>query len=184
MSKTCIFLADGFETVEALAVVDMLRRAGEEIIMVSVTGERKVTSSHKVAVEADAVFEEVDYGTVDVLVLPGGMPGTLNLASCEKLISLVKKHNDQGKTIAAICAAPSILGEIGLLEGKRACCFPGYEEKLSGAEVSYHETETDGNIITSRGMGTAVAFAAAILTKAAGEDTAKEILNKIIYRQG
>lgn len=184
MSKTCIFLADGFETIEALTVVDMLRRAGEEIVTVSITGERKATSSHNVTVETDAVFEEVDYDTADVLALPGGMPGTANLAACEKLMDLVKKHNEQGKVVAAICAAPGVLGELGLLRGKRACCFPGCEEKLLGAEVSYNETETDGNIITSRGMGTAVAFSAAILAKIAGEDTAKEILNKIVYRQG
>lgn len=183
MSRTCIFLADGFETIEALTVVDMLRRAGEEIFTVSITGEKRVTSSHKVTVETDAVFEDVDYDTIDVLVLPGGMPGTLNLAGCEKLMSLVKKHFEQGKTVAAICAAPSILGELGLLKGKRACCFPGYEEKLLGAEVSFREAETDGNVITSRGMGTSVMFAVAILEKTAGKDSAEEVLGKIVYRQ-
>lgn len=183
MSKTCIFLADGFETIEALTVVDMLRRAGEDILMVSITGEKKVTSSHQVTVETDAVFEDVDYDSVDVLVLPGGMPGTLNLAACEKLMSLVKKHYEQGKTTAAICAAPSILGGLGILKGKRACCFPGYEEKLDGAVVSYNETETDGNVITARGMGTSIVFAAAILEKTAGRDKAEEVLKKIVYRQ-
>ena len=183
MSRTCIFLANGFETIEALTVVDMLRRAREEITTVSITGEREVISSHKVPVTADAVFQEMDYDSIDVLVLPGGMPGTTNLASCKELLELVKKHYEQGKLVAAICAAPSILGELSLLKGKRACCFPGYEEKLHGAFVTYNETEADGNIITARGMGTSIAFGAEILKKTAGEDVADHILKKIVYRQ-
>lgn len=183
MSRTCIFLADGFETIEALTVVDMLRRAGEEITMVSITGDKRVQSSHRVMVEADEIFDNMHFSDIDVLVLPGGMPGTTNLAACEKLKQLIQKHFSEGKLLAAICAAPGILGEMGLLAGKKACCFPGLEEKLAGAEVTFQETTVDGNVITARGMGTSIVFAAEILKKTAGENTAQEILNKIVYRQ-
>ena len=121
MSRTAIFFATGYEEIEALTVVDILRRAGEEITMVSVTDERSVTSSHGVEVTMDKVLSEVNFDETDVIVLPGGMPGTKNLEACAALMEQVDAFVQAGKTVAAVCAAPSILGHRGLLKGKKAC---------------------------------------------------------------
>ena len=137
MEKAYIFLADGFEEIEGLTVVDILRRAGVEIQMVSIMGRKELTGSHGIPVVADAVFEEVDFSDGTLFVLPGGMPGTKRLAAHEGLAALLKEKNAEGKRLAAICAAPSVLGGLGLLKGRRAACYPGFEEALTGAEVSF-----------------------------------------------
>lgn len=182
MSKIYIFLAEGFEEIEGLTVVDLLRRAKLEITMVSMTGEAAVTGAHGIRVSADAVFEEVNFADAQMYVLPGGMPGTLNLGNHEGLVDLLKKANAENKKIAAICAAPSVLGTNGILEGKRAACYPGFEEKLTGAQVSLDPVMVDGNIITSRGMGTAIAFSLEIIAGFLGEEEAKRIAESIIYK--
>ena len=135
MSKVFAFLADGLEEVECLAVVDVLRRAGAEVTLVSVTGSREITGSHHIHFQADALFDETAAEEADVLFLPGGMPGTNTLKAHEGLKNAICKANKQGRRIAAICAAPSILGEMGLLKGRTATCYPGFEDKLEG--VSY-----------------------------------------------
>ena len=135
MSKVFAFLADGLEEVECLAVVDVLRRAGAEVTLVSVTGSREITGSHHIHFQADALFDETAAEDADVLFLPGGMPGTNTLKAHEGLKNAICKANKQGRRIAAICAAPSILGEMGLLKGRTATCYPGFEDKLEG--VSY-----------------------------------------------
>ena len=182
MSKTAIFFGTGYEEIEALTVVDILRRAGEEIEMVSITGERCVTSSHGVTVEMDRQLAEVDFNSLDVLVLPGGMPGTKNLEACEALMEQVDAFVKAGKLVAAICAAPSILGHRGHLQGKKACSSPGFEDQLAGAEVLKEPAVTDGNIITSRGMGAAIPFGLAILENLQGKEAAEAMAEKIVFQ--
>lgn len=182
MSQVCIFLAEGFEEIEALTVADILRRAGVPVLTVSVTEDLCVMSSHKVLVKADALFEEIDFSNVDMIVLPGGMPGTKNLEAHEALMKQVDAFYEQDKWLAAICAAPSIFGHKGMLKGKRACCFPEFESHLDGAEVVRDPVCVSGHMIVSRGMGTAIAFGLAICEQFAGREKADEIARKIIYK--
>ena len=181
MSRTAIFFATGYEEIEALTVVDILRRAGEEITMVSITDERSVTSSHGVEVTMDKVLSEVNFDETDVIVLPGGMPGTKNLEACAALMEQVDAFVQAGKTVAAVYAAPSILGHRGHLNGKKACSFPDMESQLEGAEVLREPAVIDGNIITGRGMGAAIPFGLAILEKLQGKEAADAMGKKIVY---
>lgn len=183
MGRVCVFLAEGFEEIEALTVVDLLRRSGVDVDMVSVTGEKQVVSSHKVPVIADKLLEEVDFSEVDMLVLPGGMPGTKNLEACDSLMEQVDAFYERDKYISAICAAPSILGHRGMLKGKRACCFPEFESHLEGAKVTANPTEVSGNIITARGMGCAIDFSLAIVDCLKGGEAAEAMAKKIVYRR-
>ena len=145
MKKVSIFLAEGFEEVEALTPADLLRRAGAEVTLVSIKAEKTVTGSHGISITADRLFEETDYEDADLLVLPGGMPGTLNLKACEPLLALLKEHNAKGKKLAAICAAPTVLGHAGLLNGKNATCYPGCEDGLTGAICQTAPVVTDAS---------------------------------------
>ncbi|MGN0334507.1 MAG: DJ-1 family glyoxalase III [Lachnospiraceae bacterium] len=181
MSKVYVFLAEGFEEVEALSPVDVLKRAGVETELVSVTGSGAVTGSHGITIMADRLFEEADFGDADVLILPGGMPGTLNLEAHEGLVSLLKTHYAESKKIAAICAAPSILGKLGILEGRRATCYPGFEDRLLGAQICEDKVVTDGNITTARGMGAGIAFGLALAAQLTDRETAERIKKGIIY---
>ncbi|MDF2821702.1 MAG: yraA [Clostridiales bacterium] len=135
MGKTCVFLAEGFEEIEALAVVDVLRRNNIEVETISIQDSIYVTGGHKIEVKADKLFDEVNYNDVEMIVLPGGMPGTLNLQKHKKLEELIIKFANENKRISAICAAPSILGKLGILKDKRAICYPGYEKELIGAQI-------------------------------------------------
>ena len=181
MSKVYVFLADGFEEIEGLTVVDILRRAGIDISMISINGKKKVTGAHGIALDTDEDIVQCDLDKLDMLVLPGGMPGTMNLAACEKLTEALKKADQEKRGIAAICAAPSVLGACGILNGKKATCHPGFEEKLTGASVSYDNVVTDGNVITSRGMGTCIEFAGAIIAALKDKATADAVKEAIIY---
>lgn len=181
MSRVCVFLAEGFEEIEGLTVVDILRRAGVDTQTVSITEERMVTGSHKIPVRADICLEDADFSGTEMLVLPGGMPGTLNLGACHELTELLVQFHKEGKKVAAICAAPSVLGDLGVLKGKRAACYPGFEERLSGAETVYDKVAVDGNVTTSRGMGTAIPFALALTEQLASREKAEEIKKGIIY---
>lgn len=183
MEKVCVFLANGVEEIEALTVVDLCRRADVELSMVSITGEKTITSSHQVVIQADELFEDVDFEEVAMIVLPGGMPGTTNLEAYEPLMQQVEKFYEQGKYISAICAAPSILGHRGFLQGRNACSFPAFESHLEGALVSHNEVEISEHIITSRGMGTAIAFGLAIVARMKGQEAADALAQKIVYRQ-
>lgn len=180
--KVCIFLAEGFEEIEALTVVDVLRRAEIDARMVSISDNKEVTSSHKITVLADEVLADVDFTSVDMIVLPGGMPGTKNLEANEILMQQVEKFYKEGKWLAAICAAPSIFGHRGMLAGKEACSFPDFESHLTGAEVMKKEVCVTERIITSRGMGTAIPFALEICAQLAGKEKADELSDAIIYR--
>ena len=182
MSKTGIFMANGCEEIEGLTVVDILRRAGLEIEMISINETTSVTGSHNITFLADTVFEDVNFDEFDAVVLPGGMPGTLNLGGHAGVNSVIKNFAENGKLVAAICAAPSVLGAAGILEGKNAVCHPGFEEKLTGAVTSEETAVTDGSIITSRGMGTAIDFALSIVKYLKDEDTVIDLKKKLVYQ--
>ena len=179
--NTAIFLADGFEEIEGLTVVDMFRRAGIPIQTVSISDSLTVTGSHDIKVQADCLLADFDFNTVEMLILPGGMPGTTNLSKCEPLCDALMQFSRQGRYLAAICAAPSILGGMGLLKGKRAACYPSVEDKLSGAVISRLPVVQDGNIITSRGMGTAIDFALKLTEILFDGEKAEELAASIIY---
>ena len=182
MTRVFIFLANGVEEIEALTVVDLLRRVNIEIATVSITGNQFVTGSHQITVKADILFEHVDFKDAEMLVLPGGMPGTKHLAAHDGLAQLLTSFHAKGKRISAICAAPSVLGEKGLLKGKNATCFPGFETALIGAYVKNAAVVTDGNIITSKGMGTAIDFSLALIKSILGEEEAARIAGAIQYQ--
>lgn len=181
MSKIAVFFADGCEEIEGLTVVDMLRRAKLDVVGISVNGSREVHGSHNITFLADLTYEEAEMDSFDGAVLPGGVPGTPNLGAHEGVVSTVKKFAEEGKLVAAICAAPSVLGQNGILGGKRATCHPGWEDKLTGAEVLEENAVTDGNIITSRGMGTAIDFSLAIIRKLADDGTVEQVRKGIVY---
>ncbi len=183
MSRVYVFLAEGFEEIEGLTVVDILRRAGVETGMISIGEDRMVRGSHGIAVQADALLKDTDCSDAELLVLPGGMPGTKHLGACEKLTGLLKEFHSQGKKLAAICAAPSVLGDLGLLKGKDAVCYPGFEERLTGARVLQVPVAVDGNVTTSRGMGTAIPFALSLVSQLVSEEKAGELSEGIIYQQ-
>ena len=180
--KAYVFLAKGFEECEALIQVDILRRGGVEVTMVSITDDIYVESSHGVTVKADTILKVLDKDAADILILPGGMPGTLNLGDCKDLTDLVIKYNSQGKRIAAVCAAPTVFGKLGLLKGKKAICYPGMEDQLDGALVTYEPVVTDGNITTSRGLGTSIPFALEMLKLLVSEEASNMISSKIVYK--
>jgi len=181
MSKVCVFLADGFEEIEALTVVDILRRASVDTQMISISENRMVTGSHKIPIQADACIKDADFSDTELLVLPGGMPGTIHLGECKMLTDMLVEFHQQGKKVAAICAAPSILGDLGILKGKKAVCFPGFEERLKGATVLDNKVSIDGNVTTSRGMGTAIPFALALTEQLVSKEKAQEIKKSILY---
>lgn len=181
MDKVYVFLADGFEEIEGLTVVDVLRRGKVETVTVSVTGKKLVQGSHGIPVTADCLFEDQDLGDGTVYVLPGGMPGTLHLGEHRELAGLLTEAKARGARLAAICAAPSVLGGLGLLKGETAVCYPGFEDKLEGAAVTDHPVEVSGKVITSRGMGTAIPFALKILEELQGKEAADQIGRSIIF---
>lgn len=182
MNRLAIFLADGFEEIEALAVVDICRRGGLTIDMISIMGKTEVTGSHGIMVKADGLFEDAVIGDYDMLILPGGMPGTLKLEAHEALMQQVDEFYAAGKKIGAICAAPSIFGHKGILKGRRACSYPTFENQLEGAAVTPGPVEISDNVITSRGMGTAIDFGLAILGVFCGQEMAQKIAKAIIYQ--
>ncbi|MDF1617328.1 DJ-1 family glyoxalase III [Petrocella sp. FN5] len=180
MTKMAIFLATGFEEIEAVSTIDVLRRGGMVLDLISVSGNLDVTGAHDITVKCDRLFYEVDYSEYEVLILPGGMPGTENLSKHESLMALLPAFYSSGKKLAAICAAPSILGDLGLLTGKEAIAYPGNEVHLKGAKVSENEVVTDGNIITAKGAGVAMAFGLEILKWYLEEDEVVALQKKLI----
>lgn len=176
-----VFLADGFETIEALAPVDMLRRAGVDVTTVGVTG-KTVTTSHNIPIVCDAVCADIDVKAAEAIVLPGGMPGTLNLEASDFVQSAIDFCAENDKFICAICAAPSILGHKGLLEGREAIAFPGFEKDLLGAQISKDYVVRDGKIITARGAGVAVDFGLEIVKALCGEEASRKIRSSIQCR--
>jgi len=179
--KIYAFLADGMEEVELLAVTDCLQRAKVETVLVSVMGRKEVVSSHNVTIVADEQIEDVDVADADLLFLPGGMPGTTNLSNCALLIEMLKKHAAAGKRIAAICAAPSVLGQNGLLTGKKATCYPGFENALIGAEYTGEKVVTDGLITTAKGMGAAIDLGLELVKILVSGEEAQRVCDAIYY---
>ncbi len=173
-----VFLADGFEIIEALAPVDMMTRAGIEVKTVGVTG-KLVTSSCGVPVASDITIDEFDFYGVEAIVLPGGMPGTLNLENNASVQKAIDNAVNIDVPVCAICAAPSVLGHKGLLNGKEATCFPGFEDALEGAEISEKYVVSDGNYITARGAGVCIEFGLEIVKKLRGEELAEKIRKSI-----
>jgi 4-methyl-5(b-hydroxyethyl)-thiazole monophosphate biosynthesis len=184
MSKACVFFADGFEEVEALTVVDILRRAGIETKMVSISDSLDLVGRSNIRINADVLFSQMKYDDVDLLVLPGGQPGTTYLGQHEGLKKLLKVFaGKKKKKVAAICAAPTVLGALGILEGRKATCYPGLENQLTGAEVEQgKKVVVDGNVITSRGVGTAVPFALKLAEELEGRETSDRVAGSIVFQ--
>ena len=175
MKTICIFLAEGFEETEALFQLDIMRRGGLDVKTVSVMGNKTVTGAHGVPVIADMLFEDLTEEDVEMIVLPGGLPGTTNLDAHEGLDKLIKEFAAANKPLAAICAAPMVFGKRGLLKGKKATCYPGFDNYLEGAEYTGNMVEISDNIITGKGPGAACAFGFAILEKYAGAEKAQSV---------
>jgi protein deglycase len=176
-----IHLAFGFEETEAVTIIDVLRRAGFDVTTVSITGFRKVTGAHKISIEADKLFEEADYENADMIILPGGMPGTTNLRNHPGLNEKLIQFYEGNKTIGAICAAPLILGSLGFLKGRKAVCYPGFESQLTGATVLKSPFVVDGNIITGRGVGTALEFSLEIVRMFKGKEEADNLRTALVF---
>ena len=174
-----MFLAEGFEEIEALCPLDLLRRAGVEITTVGV-GSKTVMGAHGIGVVADMTEDELYDFSADMIILPGGMPGTLNLNASDKVHKAIGEAVKNGSYIAAICAAPSILGELGLLRGKEAICYPGFEKKLDGAKISKKRVVADGKIITAAGMGVALDFGLALVELLCGKEEAEALRKGVI----
>lgn len=169
-----VFLANGFEEVEALTPVDVLRRLGCEVKTVGVGGS-EITGSHGITVKADLEEKDVETDGVEMVVLPGGLPGTLNLEKSPIVRAAVEATAKDGAWVCAICAAPSVLGHLGLLKGHKATCYPSFEQELTGAEVTGAPVEVSGNFITGRGAGAAMAFALKLGEALCGEEKARKV---------
>lgn len=177
-----VFLANGFEEIEAIAPIDVFRRAELNVTTVSVSGDQLVEGAHGIVVAADCLFEELQFEGDFVVFLPGGMPGTLNLDAHEGLKALLRQQSDRGQKIAAICAAPSILGKMGILKGKEAICYPGFESHLAGAVVSTEPIVKAGAIFTAKGPGVAVDFALRIVEDLKGKEIASKVAADMIVQ--
>ena len=175
MKTIFVFLADGFEEIEALTPVDVLRRAGLSVKTVSIMDAQTVTGAHHVPVLADMMFTDVNSEDAEMILLQGGMPGATNLDAHEGLAKMILEFAKAKKSLAAICAAPLVFGKRGLLEGKKATCYPGFETYLQGAEYTAALVEKDDNIITGKGPGAAMEFAFAIVEKYCGIDKVNEL---------
>ena len=182
MKKTAILFAEGYEEVEALTVVDLLRRAQIGCDIVAIGNPDQTTGSHGITVRADKSFSETNFEEYDGVILPGGMPGTKNLAADENVLKLLQRFHAAGKLTAAICAAPTVLAKAGLLEGKNAVCYPGMEAQLTGAKAGSAPVAADGTVITSRGIGTAISFALALIEYFNGAEQAEALAAEIVYR--
>ncbi len=182
MKRVMVLLAENHEEVEALMPVDLMRRAGLEVVLVSVTGQLEVTGSHNITVKTDALLENVTAEEADAVMLPGGMPGTLNLRDNALVEKLVTDMYGAGKIVSAICAAPIVLGKYGILEGRKATCYPGFEEQLNGGEFVDEMAVVDGNVITSRGLGTSMEFGFALIEQLVSKEAANEVRKQIVFQ--
>lgn len=175
-------LADGFEETEALVPVDLLRRMGDNVTLASIKeDDLKVTSAHNISVVADELISNIEIGDIDVVILPGGMPGTKNLDNDKNVHKIIEVLYEQGKLVTAICAAPMILGKKGMLEGRNVTCFPGFENDLKGATILKQHAVTDGNIITAKGAGAAIEFGLAIVEYLHGKEASEKLAETIQF---
>ncbi|MCD7972589.1 MAG: DJ-1/PfpI family protein [Candidatus Azobacteroides sp.] len=183
MGTIYVFLATGFEEIEAVATIDTLRRADLNVKTISITGQQDVTGVHNITVKADALFEDTDYSDACILVLPGGGPGTANLNAHEELKKLLSEFNAKERPLAAICAAPTVLAGLGILDNKKATCYPGCESQMGKAVLTGEATVTDGRIITGKGPGFAIAFGLEIVKFLKGEVACKKVAEALLIRQ-
>lgn len=181
MSSIILFLADGFEELEALSVVDILRRGNADITTMSINNKKEVIGKSDVKIAADKVFDKDTALGADMIILPGGGVGTENLKNSQDVIEVIKCFADNNKKISAICAAPSVLGVNGVLRGYKAICYPGFEKFLEGAEITDKNVVCDRNIITSKGPGTAIDFALAILESLKGKESKETVRKGLLY---
>ena len=170
-----VLLANGFEEIEALCPADLLMRAGHNVKLVSITGDKRVVGTHGIEISADTTLDMIDRNEIDLLFLPGGMPGAENLYKSEDTRELVLFMNENKKPLAAICAAPLVLGRLGILSGKKATCYPGFEVELEGAILSSLPCVIDENIITGAGMGASFALGLAAIEMLDGKEKADKI---------
>lgn len=182
MGTVYAFFADGFEEIEALTTIDVLRRAGINVEIVSVTPDEIVVGAHNVSVLCDINFENCDFFDAELLFLPGGMPGAATLDKHEGLRKLILSFVEKGKPVAAICAAPMVLGKLGLLKGKKATCYPGFEQYLEGAECVKEHVVRDGNIITGMGPDAAMEFALTVVDLLAGKEKVDELVEAMCVK--
>lgn len=182
MGKVYVFFADGFEEIEAFTSVDVMRRAGLNVEMITVTPDEIVTGAHGVPVLCDKNIVNCDFFDADLILLPGGMPGAAALGECNELRKLLLRFAEKGKPIAAICAAPMVLGKLGLLKGRRATCYPGFEQYLEGAEYTGAWVERDGSVITGKGPGAAMEFALAVVELLQGKEKVQELKDAMCVR--
>lgn len=181
VKKSYLFLADGFEEIEALATVDMLRRAGMDVVTVSINPDNIVNGAHGVPVVADMLIADFDADDADWLILPGGLPGAVNLVECGRLVKILKTHKAKGGRFAAICASPAfVLGALGLLEGIKATCYPGCESKAPGIEFTGNGVEVTPRVITGKGPGYTPAFSLAIIEATFGRDAAASVASEML----
>lgn len=182
--RACVLLVEGFEEIEAVVVVDVLRRADVQVTVIGVE-TRKVTGSHGISINVDAALDDVTaVGTAfDCVVLPGGMPGAAKLRDSAKVQEFVTSQHRAGAIAAAICAAPIALGKFGLLDGKQATCFPGFEDQIGGAIPQTDAVVVDGDVITSRGVGTALAFSLVLVDRLAGTDVARTLATRMLVER-
>ncbi len=174
-------MADGFEDIEALAPVDILKRGGIDVQTVSIMGREWVESANGISIKTDLLFEDGDYEDAEMLLLPGGMPGASHLKHHEGLRQLLLNHAAKGRRIGAICAAPMVLGSLGLLEGKRATCYPGFESQLKGAEYTGQPLTVDDIIVTAKGPGVSLPYGYCLLSILEGDDEARNIQQQMMY---
>lgn len=176
-----LFLAEGFEEIEAITQADLLRRAGLCVKCVSVEPYQLISGSHKISIMTDCLISEITVSSDDMILLPGGMPGVENLYACKELTALIKSHYDKGGRIAAICAAPIILGRLGILDGKMATCYPGFEDELQGARYFDCPVVVDRKIITAKAAGAAIDLSAEIIATLARKAKVDKVLSDIYY---
>lgn len=182
MAKVYEFLATGFEDIEALIPLDIMRRAGVDFKTVSIMGDLYVESAHGVSIKADMLIEDADMSDADLIMLPGGLPGATNLNAHNGVKKAIIEQNARGKMIGAICAAPMVLGGIGLLQGRRATCYPGFEKYLEGAEYTHELCTVDGNITTGEGPAAALPYAYTLLAALTDRQTADQVAEGMMYK--
>lgn len=178
--KIIVPLAEGFEEIEAVSIIDVLRRAQIETTTVSVSKQKEVTGAHGIQMLADKLFDEIDFDAFDMIVLPGGMPGTNNLKNHAGLTAQIEKFYQNEKLLGAICAAPLVFGNLGILKDRKATSYPGFEDQLKGAQVTGEYVEVSGKVITGKGAGVAIRFALRIVEMLKGEAFAAELAEKMI----
>ncbi len=180
MKKVIVCLAEGFEEIEAIGIIDILRRADLQVTIISVTESKEVTGAHGIRVVADVLFGDADFSGSDLLVLPGGMPGSANLRDHKGLGEKIVEFDQKGKLLGAICAAPMVFGNLGLLEGREATCYPGFGDQLGNARVTAEPVMVDGHMVTGRGPGLVFPFALKLVEKLCGKEKAGQIAGQML----